>query len=199
MLRDLVVLKPQWVIDHVVEIIRDQELHKRKDKTAVSFLKKHRPQVKDLYDRAVLHGKLLEGFWPDLGVDERGQLASLMERYGLLVRIHDNVDGQPVWLVPPLLEKCTSTVTVPPTATSVFYIFFDIPAGNGIPKVVCEDDMGVGFMPAGFFHRLLGVATAYMQETVAVDNTSFCCPDLAKDCGRMYVLLFPFEHMWMFR
>jgi len=147
----------------------------------------------------VLHGKLLEGFWPDLGVNERGQLASLMERYGLLVRIHDNVDGQPVWLVPPLLEKCTSTVTVPPTATSVFYIFFDIPEGDGIPKVVCEDDMGVGFMPAGFFHRLLGVATAYMQETVAVDNTSFCCPDLAKDCGRMYVLFFPLEHMWMFR
>jgi hypothetical protein len=199
MLRDLVVLKPQWVIDHVVEIIRDQELHERKDKTAVSFLKKHRPHVKDLYDRAVLHGKLLEGFWPDVvGVDERGQLAALMERYGLLVRIHNNVDGQPVWIVPSLLEKCKTDVAVPPSSSSVFYIFFDIPEGNGVPKVVCEEDMGVGFLPAGFFHRLLGVATAYMQETVAVDNTSFCCPDLAKDCGRLYVCLIPIVRIRMF-
>jgi hypothetical protein len=195
MLRDLVVLKPQWVINHVVEIIRDQELHKRKDKTAVSFLKKHRPQVEDLYDRAVLHGKLLEGFWPDLvGVDERGQLAALMERYGLLVRIHNNVDGQPVWLVPPLLEKCTSTVTVSPTATSVFYVFFDM-RGTDVSKVVLQEDMRHGFVPAGFFHRLLGVATAYMQETVS-DGTLWR-PDLAKDCGHLYVQSFPFaQAVW---
>jgi hypothetical protein len=187
MLRDLVVLKPQWVINHVVEIIRDQELHKRTGKAAVSFLTKRRKHVKDLYQRAVLHGTLLEGFWPDLTVDERSQLATLMERYGLIVRIHDDDGGQPVWLVPALLETCKSTVAVPPTATSVFYIFFDIPEeGDDAPKVLCQEDMDTGFLPAGFFHRLLGVATAYMQETVA-DGTLWR-PELAVDCGHLYVV-----------
>jgi hypothetical protein len=190
MLRDLVVLKPQWLIDHVVEIIRNQGLHTRTGRDAMLFLRNHRIEVNDLYNRAVLHGKLLEGVWPDLGVDERSQLATLMEHYGLLVRIHDHVDGQPVWLVPPLLERCTSTVTVPPTATSVFYIFFDIPEGGDVPKLVNEKDMGIGFMPAGFFHRLLGVATAYMQETVSNGPTdsTFWSPELAMECGHMYVV-----------
>jgi hypothetical protein len=135
----------------------------------------------------VLHGTLLEGFWPDLTVNERSQLAALMERYGLIVRIHDDDGGQPVWLVPALLETCKSTVAVPPTATSVFCIFFDIPEeGDDAPKVLCQEDMDTGFLPAGFFHRLLGVATAYMQETVA-DGTVWH-PELAVDCGHLYVV-----------
>ena len=193
MLRDLVVLKPQWVFDHVVEIIRDQELHTRKDKTADVFLRKNRKHVKDLYDHAVLHFTLLKGFcsWRDLSVDERIQLATLMERYGLLVRIHDNVDGEPVWLVPALLEKCTTDVSVPPTATSVFQVFFDIPEeSDDVSKVMYEGEMDVGFLPVGFFHRLLGVATSYMQETVS--EGTWWQPKLAKDCGHLYVTASPF-------
>lgn len=190
MLRDLVVLKPQWLIDHIVEIIRDQELHKRHDKDSVLFLQSRKKKVKDLYDRAVLHGTLLEGFWPDVAVGERSQLAALMERYGLLVRIHNDVSGQPVWLVPALLETCKSTVIVPSTATSVFYVFFDIPEeGDDAPKVKWQEDMVEGFLPAGFFHRLLGVATAYMQETAA-DGTLWC-PKLATKCGHLYVVYLP--------
>jgi hypothetical protein len=188
MLRDLVVLKPQWVIDHIVEIIRDQELHTRRDKTSVLFLRNHQEQVDHLYECAILNGTLLEGFWPDLESTEREQLALLMERFGLLVRVHGDRSGPPKWLVPPLLENCKSSVEVPPEATSVFYVYFDIPTAYNCTPVMHQKRMTRGFLPNGFFHRLLGVATAYMQETLPYGVDKFWDPDLTKDCGHLYVL-----------
>jgi hypothetical protein len=66
-------------------------------------------------------------------------------------------------------------VAVPPEATSVFHIFFGSFEGGDPPKVVRQKAMTVGVLPAGFFPRLLGVATAYMQETVADLNLTNGC------------------------
>jgi hypothetical protein len=53
--------------------------------------------------------------------------------------------------------------------------------------VMHRESMTNGFLPSGFFHRLLGVATAYMQETLSSAGR-FWTPDLAKHCGHLYVV-----------
>lgn len=183
-LRDLVVLEPQWVIDHVTCVIRDPVLHHLKGRDAGEMRCKYRSEIDDLYQHAILNGTLLPVFWPELSESERDQMTTLMEQFGLLVRVH-TAAAHPKWLVPALLgrKENVSTVDIRTTHVSTFVVHFDIGEVRETPMSLSESKMRFGFLSAGFFHRLLGIAVAYMQTTTG--TSSFRRPVLSKNRGQL--------------
>lgn len=125
-LRNIVVLDPQWVITAVCTIIRDPihgpALSPHSQRKFATF-------VKRMSTNGVLYEALLPQLLPNTHYlpEERKTLVTLMEKFGLLVRLFgDKAETNRRWLVPPLLEFCDADIDSPVKhGPHVFYVFFD--------------------------------------------------------------------------
>ncbi|KAK3248372.1 hypothetical protein CYMTET_42159 [Cymbomonas tetramitiformis] len=118
-LQELVVLDPQWLIDVVVAVTRDFELHPRPCDTRLERHCDLQESWRDLKDRGLLHSSLLKILWSsEGGVDpaptrpeEQAGLLTLLQQFGLLCKLDDprpsthGADACGRYLVPCLLPK----------------------------------------------------------------------------------------------
>ena len=86
LLRSIVVLDPQWLLDSFSAIIRDINLHlKEEDKPLLRFSN----ELRFLKERACLDTKLLPVLWKDHNQEERRVCLQLMCKYHLAVPVRD--------------------------------------------------------------------------------------------------------------
>jgi len=127
-LKQIIVLKPQWLVDCLCKVIRDKSLH--------SFNEENFRKVGLLDDMKILFAKgqasrdLLDYLWENEPVEF---LLDLMKRTMLLSEL--NLENKLVYIVPSLLQSD------------------HFPDSENMYK--CEFDFSSSFLPAGVFQRLI--------------------------------------------
>lgn len=88
---EVVILSPQWTVDVMCRVIRNFDLHRDvRDKQALAL----GVLWDDLVDRGILHRKVLELLWKDVGKQGLVEpFLDLMLRYGLCVQLEGEIDG----------------------------------------------------------------------------------------------------------
>ena len=182
LLRDVVVLDPQWLINAATRIIRDRKLHP----LAIDLMtgRNLRRQLASLYEHARLDAELLPHVFPETSsadeggdsysADERQQLMQLFEQFWLAVPVNATKKTQKTWLIPSLLTPRPGDLresgVAGATSANTCYLHFFSQCGCHTTRSECdcppcflqaslEED---GFLPDGLFPRLLGKLT--LQE-----------------------------------
>ena len=176
LLRDVVVLNPQWLINAATRIIRDRRLHP----LAIDLMAERnlRQQLACLYEHARLDEKLLPYVFPATSADEDGdsysdderqQLMQLFERFWLAVPVSLSKKSQKTWLIPSLLMPRPDGLAKGGIAgTCTCHLHFFSQCGCHATPDECEcppsfQQMSLeedGFLPDGLFPRLLGKLTS---------------------------------------
>ena len=173
-LRHLVVLEPQWIVDHIAAIIRDHQprqedgkiLHPYEAATEkrIQLSKSEWPMLWENFTKnGKLSVRLLDALWP-AGFDH-ATLLILLTRFGLVVPFDPLPDT--TYLVPSLLPlKPLLNGFVESCVTTVFVFDLDervIKEYNTTPSIIRIANLSRSFLPNGLFERLLCQLQAWEQ------------------------------------
>eukprot|EP00039_Didymoeca_costata_P016580 m.299550 g.299550 ORF g.299550 m.299550 type:complete len:1706 (-) comp16415_c0_seq19:74-5191(-) len=165
-LRDLVVLNPQWLINAASTLIRDPALHKMQNDPLIMNQMQHEWDM--LFREAILDHQLLPHLYPDeeYSKKERYQIITLLEKFGLIVRLYHNTELVS-WLVPALLKSQpgndSNIVSTDGRPAVSCYLFFYLQRHDNKP-VLSKTNLERGFLPSGLFPRIVGKAVKRAQQ-----------------------------------
>eukprot|EP00049_Salpingoeca_infusionum_P013197 m.246542 g.246542 ORF g.246542 m.246542 type:complete len:1402 (+) comp15381_c0_seq2:107-4312(+) len=176
LLRDIVILDPQWLVDVISTIIRDHDtaLHRLDVDSAV---RKHKRDWELFQQFAILTETLLETFWQKYAADSY-TLVCLLEKFGLLIPVRQYSSSASTtasaeasamrYLVPNMLPKSSAKEKethnlVCAEAMHTAYLWFGAPDPLSEPCV--QESLPSGFLPEGLFPRLLGKVKDWSQHT----------------------------------
>jgi hypothetical protein len=169
-LRDVIVLDPQWLVDAATKIICDVTIHS---------LPEHRIAAKTmqkcwnkLLRKATLNVELLSVLWKTHSEATRVQLLMLMQKFGLIMPQRQ----QSSFLVPSLLKDSqdserriydtAAAAGAVPDAQHAAYFVFSLRAQLDVDEAVDIAQLHeFGFLPIGFFPRVLGKCVEWSQCT----------------------------------
>lgn len=157
-LRDIVTLDPQWLVDQISKVIRDNEIHRAKyplqeiDRAGLT------EDLEVMFRQGLASRDILEFFWSE---DQRGFLIDLMRRLLLLSRWHF-VSKEEIYLVPSLLKASSKRTSLKGTT--------------------CE--LRFRFLPNGVFERLICLAVEYSSQIYAQGNAQ---PELFHDLCTLHL------------
>eukprot|EP00039_Didymoeca_costata_P017754 m.330721 g.330721 ORF g.330721 m.330721 type:complete len:1065 (+) comp16588_c0_seq13:909-4103(+) len=171
-LRDMVVLNPQWLINAASTIIRDPQKHPLA--SDVTIMRMMGQEWEMLFERAVLDVKLIPWLYPKESYTdkERTQLAILMEKFGLIVRLYCD-KSRISWLVPSMLksQKIVPLEAKDGSMLAECYLHFSMSPNT--EAVLSQSDLENGFLPAGLFPRIIGNAVMWAQQTNGLDPDAY--------------------------
>lgn len=168
-LRQLVVLDPQWIVDLLTSVIRDFELHKLKRDLDCMYGSNdagyEEAEGVELWHNLCAYGlldvRMLKNLWPPEDCDEnqRAFLLQLMLELRLLAPYAEENDSREVYVIPSLLPDDSITRIVSLDQPSS-------PRNRKKPLFACN----FAFLPSGLFGKFLAkVITA--PETVVRSRT----------------------------
>ena len=171
-LSQLIILRPQWLINAVGRLIRDIRLHKfpcdakaRLDRGWRRFATEGR-----------LGASLVDRLWPEHSATERAFLLDLMKKYNLAVPLPDSPDGSAQHLIPSMLPASTRAPCprTPPEgleyACTLTFVWRQDDMEN---RTWDAEDMSYGHVVKGFFPRLVGKAVQHMVTAEEYNESDF--------------------------
>ncbi|EGD81994.1 hypothetical protein PTSG_02681 [Salpingoeca rosetta] len=189
-MEDYVILSPQWAVDTMTRVIRNFDLHRDvRDGEARAV----GAQVwDDLVDRGILHRRLLDVLWKELGGDMIEPFICLMKHYGLCMEYTTPTVQLPShqqqhqhhqqYLVPAVLPMTirhnTSTVASVSLSTTAAqqvnpyvgyeektaFIAFSLKPFKRSASVRVEDAQQASFLPEALFTVVLAHVMAHAQH-----------------------------------
>ena len=169
-LDDIVVLDPQWLVTATTKMICEFSIHKLPEHTEAQ---KTMPQHWNALSRkAELNVELLSVFWRDHGTAAQQQLLQLMVKFGLAMPMRQ----RGVFLLPALLknsedaqQQLYEAVAAGGAKTdeqhTAYFVFSLRDQLTHDEAVDCNQLLELGFLPVGFFSRVLGKCVAWSQST----------------------------------
>eukprot|EP01047_Picozoa_sp_COSAG01_P002145 COSAG01_NODE_55_length_31115_cov_105.202533_2_plen_1797_part_00 len=169
-LRDVIVLDPQWLIDAATKIICDVTIHSLPEhRIAAKTMQK---SWNKLLRKATLNSELLSVLWKTHSEATRVQLLMLMQKFGLIMPQRQ----QSSFLVPSLLKDSQDSerriydtavaAGALPDAQHAAYFVFSLRAQLDLDEAVDTAQLReFGFLPIGFFPRVLGKCVEWSQCT----------------------------------
>eukprot|EP00808_Paulinella_micropora_P000255 g13037.t1 len=167
-LRDVVILDPtKFFLEPVTRIICEFDTHHIPAHD--ECIKKLPIEWRNLKSNGMLDKRLLPFLWADLSEDTREYLLALMIKFGLAVELQADASAaadQFLFLVPALLPKevpssLKESKLLEASCSIVFYPREE-PAAAELETNV-QRVKAVGFLPSGFFSRLLGKCFSWSQ------------------------------------
>ena len=137
-LREIVTLNPQWLIDQISKVIRDNSIHASKYPMEQITQAGLSEDLTTMFKTGLASRDILEFFWKE---SQSEFLIDLMRKLLLLSRWHFD-STEEIYLVPSLLKPSPATST--------------------ISGITCE--LRFTFLPNGVFERLMCLAVDYSSE-----------------------------------
>eukprot|EP01047_Picozoa_sp_COSAG01_P002169 COSAG01_NODE_56_length_31088_cov_39.354771_5_plen_1355_part_00 len=155
--RDLVVLKPQWLLDLMAAL-----LCQRRIKEKLKAASKSAPEWRRLANEGRLDVKLLPEIWPELESHTRHELLGYLNKFGFCCKL-PREEG--IFLVPPLLSMCTDDVWRPSALDASIWLRFIHNDG--------EWDVGRGFLPQSLFFNLEVLLLQFAKDSMKAMKTIY--------------------------
>ena len=159
-LRDIVVLKTQWLLDVMCELLCLRSIGAK-----LKRAKGKAPEWRRLRRAGRLDTTLLPEIWPSLDTDQCNTMLAYMVKFGLVCALPapKDLDEQQAYAVPALLPLCdegtsiwTSTSNEKDTSASIHFIHLD-----------GEWEEATGYLPNGLFFSLVAALLQDMGDVKA--------------------------------
>ena len=170
-LDDVAVLQPQWLVTAVTRLICDFSMHDLPEHQVA--MQRHQRSWVALTKQGELNTDLLAVLWHDHDLPTQGRLLQLMCKFGLAVPQRK----RSTYLVPALLrdseqsasEVYRSASLARPSPDVQHTAYFVLSQRDQLPDdrpVDTAELRDVGFLPSGFFPRVLGKCIAWSQSSL---------------------------------
>lgn len=196
-LKDVVVLDSQWIIDVIVGVVRDYDLHPlERDKR---FKLHYRAHWNNLRRSGVLAETMLRSFWSE-EENNFDFLLALMKQLGLLCAL-PNADPdiyEQQYLVPSVLmvDKGVREHSSADSSSSQTQLQKNL--GNRLQSLSQITFQGLLFMPDGFLPRLIVELASKCKQVAFVDTLKISTPCLFNDeAGNLNAVLTIFSRVVM--
>jgi len=169
-LDDIVILDPEWLVSAATKIICEFSIHDLEEHRTAQRTKAKSWNA--LTRSAELNVDLLPVLWSTHDAATRAQLLGLMVKFGLAVPMRDHS----TFLIPALLTTSPERVTrlyktaaasgVKPDVQHTAYFVFSLEDQlDSTQALEIESASREGFLPTGFFARVLGKCVSWSQST----------------------------------
>eukprot|EP01048_Picozoa_sp_COSAG05_P000363 COSAG05_NODE_9_length_39734_cov_180.598067_27_plen_1828_part_00 len=168
-LNAVIVLDPQWLVTAATKIICEFSIHDLPEHRVAA--RQHARSWNALLLKSELHVELLAALWPEHNTQTQRQLLQLMTKFGLITPQRDRAK----FLVPSLLrdteelerqmQRILETGGAIEIQHTAYFVF-------SLRNQLADDELvdvsqlrALGFLPVGFFPRILGKCVEWSQST----------------------------------